>query len=421
MNILQNLFDSVLQEHLDARALIREILLKKFGDLGIKIKESQINQIISHVESSDEDGISIDLEDEQLLGSKIASVTELTNNITLEFNNEYIKEALEGIILSLSEELPSIIDKTADVVLNKIYIHSVVEEHIQNRKGFEQRLWNYWKEPFELFEQFILIVLDAGVSFNEQYHQNATNENDLVFEVLTRLHARACQVASEVLVLLESGFADGAHARWRTLHEITVSAMFVAKHGDKVAEKYLEHEIVELYKAANQYQEHCVALGQEPLTEEELNKIQFAYNNVLSRYGNEFKEGYGWAANTLSMKKPNFTDIEMNVGLEKWRPYYKMASYNVHGNAKGIAFQLGALPTERRILLAGATNYGFTDPAHGTVISLLQITTTFLMTKPNFDSLTICSLLTKLQKKIGEEFLKTQRKLKQQHVMLGKI
>ena len=62
-----------------------KILLKKFDDLGIKLEEEQITQIISRLESPDEDGISIDLEDEQLLGSKIASFTELTNNITLEF------------------------------------------------------------------------------------------------------------------------------------------------------------------------------------------------------------------------------------------------------------------------------------------------------------------------------------------------
>ncbi len=85
------------------------------------------------------------------------------------------------------------------------------------------------------------------------FNDDDAKEGDFVFDVVIRLHARACQIASEVLKLLKSGFADGAHARWRSLHEVAVVALFIHKHGNDVAEKYLLHDVVESYRAATQY------------------------------------------------------------------------------------------------------------------------------------------------------------------------
>ena len=55
------------------------------------------------------------------------------------------------------------------------------------------------------------------------------------------LHANACLVTSEVITLLEAGYSSGATARWRSLHEVAVYAMFIVKHGPGTAERYLRH------------------------------------------------------------------------------------------------------------------------------------------------------------------------------------
>lgn len=54
------------------------------------------------------------------------------------------------------------------------------------------------------------------------------------FDLVVRHHARACHIANEILCLLKNGFADAAQARWRALHEVAATAMFIAKHGKSV-------------------------------------------------------------------------------------------------------------------------------------------------------------------------------------------
>ena len=76
------------------------------------------------------------------------------------------------------------------------------------------------------------------------------------FEILFSLHGRACQVAEEVVCLLSNGFADGAMARWRTLHEIAAVGCLIRDHGDELAERYEQHQVIEAWKAALQYQRH---------------------------------------------------------------------------------------------------------------------------------------------------------------------
>jgi hypothetical protein len=59
----------------------------------------------------------------------------------------------------------------------------------------------------------------------------------------------------EIIVLLENELADGAMARWRTLHEITTVAILIEKYGEDVAERYVNNQIVESKKAPAAYEE----------------------------------------------------------------------------------------------------------------------------------------------------------------------
>ncbi len=67
------------------------------------------------------------------------------------------------------------------------------------------------------------------------------------------------------LVLLKNGYGQGALARWRTLHEVTCVARFIARHGEAVAEQYLLHDMVESWRATREYERCAPALGYEPL------------------------------------------------------------------------------------------------------------------------------------------------------------
>src|SRR5690349_16561332 len=141
----------------------------------------------------------------------------------------------------------SAVDATADAVLTELLANAPHNLNVAAtaQRAFEGRLQQMWGKGLDLLELLILVAHEAGEVVNERDRPRAALENDAVFEALVRLHARGCQVAREALCLLRSGYAAGAHSRWRTLHEIAATALFVRTHGADTAERYLLHEVVE--------------------------------------------------------------------------------------------------------------------------------------------------------------------------------
>ena len=320
-----------------------------------------------------------------------------------------LQERIDKIIDSIPnviEQISSLVKKTLDKKST-----SMLREHRKIRKNFEKRHYKLWEKGLNLLETFIVISYESGEDINKSLRDEAAKNNDFVFDALTRLHARSIQVAYEVLLLLERGFADGAHARWRTIHEISVVSLFIKKHGQDIAERYLLHEIIESYKAMLQYQKYFDKLNQPPFSVSEMDEIKSKRDELVLKYGKDFCDEYGWTSSILP-KSHNFSDIEKESGLEHLRPYYKMASYNVHANPKGIKFKLGLTEEVERILLSGPSNYGLADPAHGTTLSLLQITSALLTHKTNMDNLIVLKILSAYEKEIAEAFIEVNNIMK---------
>ena len=149
-----------------------------------------------------------------------------------------------------------------------------LENAREDRRKFEERLSKHWGKPLELLELFIILATEAGADFNSYFRNDAVKSGDAVFEALTRLHARACQVSSAILILLKSGYADDAHARWRSLHEIAVVSSFISQHGQKLAERYLLHELIQQYKLASEHQKFQNRINEDPISQEELDNLK---------------------------------------------------------------------------------------------------------------------------------------------------
>ncbi len=111
---------------------------------------------------------------------------------------------------------------------------------------------------------------------------------------------RASQVTDEIVCLLENGFADGAMARWRTVHEIGVVAAVLSLHGDSIAERYLAHQAIESKRAMDKYLACYKLLGYKPLLAREQKKIIKAYDQAIARYGKPFKSD--WMGRVASEK-----------------------------------------------------------------------------------------------------------------------
>jgi hypothetical protein len=286
----------------------------------------------------------------------------------------------------------------------------MLEEYATIRLGFETRLYERWKTGLDLFEMILVSAHEAGNEFSRRHSKRAGEQREFRFLVRTRLHARACCVGWEVLTLLRTGYAAAAMSRWRALHEISVVMSLVKEHGEDLAERYYLHQDIESAKAAEEYQQHHSRLGLEPLSPEEIQDHRSRRAELLQRFGDSYKSQYGWASVLLHNRSPKIEHLEEATGLDHMRPYYRMASHGVHGNPKGIIFQLGDMRT-RRILLAGASNAGLADPGHAALISLLQCTVSLLNTAVDPKGVILLHVMSDLVGEAGQAFLASHKQL----------
>lgn len=311
------------------------------------------------------------------------------------------ESALEHLLNSSSTKLVKEWKKQANPILRAL-------------RNERQRFNNYnnkiWGKALSLLETLIDISLDTGILFDEKFRPLAIEENDIIFDALTRLHARSCQVSSEILTLLRNGFADGAHARWRTLHEISVTALFISHHDNELAERYLAHSIVADYRRAVEYRKYSDSLSYAPMSDEIFNQLKASYEGALDKYGANFKNDYGWASVILNKDKPSFTDIEEKAGLLHMRPFVKLAHMNIHAGSTGIIFRLGSPPDNPNLLVAGSSIYGIGEPAQNTAYSLEILTESFLLRKPNIENLGFALAFRELIQEVSWEFDKVTEK-----------
>ena len=312
---------------------------------------------------------------------------------------------LERVLVRLPKTFHPLVTDLADGLLPTFKKHWPTESRKRARSiaAFEARLLRRWQRPIDELRLQIAISKDYGVAMTEAVRARRPRTNPISADLLIRLHGRACQVADEIALLLSHGFADGAMARWRTLHEIAVTAMFLSEHGEPAAERYVIHDIVEVRKAAHQYQLHCRRLKSKRLSARELNRTERHYQAALARFGRHFKEQYGWASAALGKSKPTFADIEIGAGVEHLRPYYKLASHNVHANPRGVFFRLGMLK-ERQMILAGPSDAGLSDPGQSAAISLAQLSAAICRLHPTLDSCVMAKLIGNLADDVAQAF-----------------
>jgi hypothetical protein len=283
--------------------------------------------------------------------------------------------------------------------------------------AFKERLNELWKDPFDLLELFLILSTEAGAKFNRENRPTASEQNDHVFEALTRLHAKACLIGQEIITLMRNGYSAGAFARWRSLHEIAVTGLFIYKHGNEVAERYLCYRYIEVFKLFEDYlkdndlyQKHSDMLGYTPYDSIEDMKRAGKIRKELcgiDKYGESFGNLNGWAAKALGTKHCNFKDIEKDVGLDYLRPYYNMANHSVHAGSKGSYFNIGVSDSNsEKILLVGPSNLGFADPGSNMVISLQYMNRALLTSRLTVKNSVFLYGMGFLVEQINEEFLK---------------
>lgn len=212
-----------------------------------------------------------------------------------------------------------------------------------------------WGETIKELDLLRSLVVEWGCTASEQ-RQGAYARRTTAF-ALNRLFSRAFEIVGEILVLIRSGYTDGALARWRSLHEICVIAMFLGKKSDRCAEMYLAHHCIEEFRLLQVDKSSGTAKSMSTHRDRYLRDLKTRRDALVAKYGTPYANDNGWAAVELGRARVTFKDLETQVGLDILRRGYQRANSTVHG---------GALATLTRVSLnAPLVDDTHIPPAHG--------------------------------------------------------
>lgn len=382
---------------------LRRTLSDAIMSKGIKLKKKEIDALM--FASKDEIESSLD-------SIEIADLSDEEVEVIV---NAY-KVELEKVISEYNLSIPEQIEEAAIWVTNEVKRErdKDIRRIRRIRRKFQDRHEREWDKPLGLLEHFIDFVHELAYQLREEISENAVLKEEFWpmmyrYKALFGLHARACLVSQEVLSLLRAGFADGAHARWRTLQELTYVALFISEQDEETAEMYLLHDVMEVKKGLDEQLEHK-DFTKEEISEEYAIEIQTEYSSLIQRFGNNFKSDFGWAIKVLGDKRLTFRDIAAAVDFSHWGPYYQMANINVHAGSHGSKFKLGLKDVEN-LLLTGPSNGGLALPGHSTSQMLGFCTQALLFLDTTMDNVAYQKTLYTLIEEIGEAFSEVEDKL----------
>ncbi|GAB3417471.1 DUF5677 domain-containing protein [Massilia agilis] len=238
-----------------------------------------------------------------------------------------ISEALRAIAGIISEHIA---DNALEHTLDLRRAHALRAELVQ-------RLWGKALERLDFQRHIVLEWSGAAIELRKGPYASPNTAF-----ALKRLVDRAYEVVGEIIILVSGGYADGALARWRSLHEICVTAIFLAKQSDRCALMYLSHHRVEELRLREADRASRTGMIRNRNADRSMRELRLEVSAMIDRFGAAFVGDYGWASIELGRSKTTFRDLEHHVGLEALRRRYKWANSTVHG---------GALATLKRITL----------------------------------------------------------------------
>lgn len=343
-------------------------------------------------------------------------------NLKINIVPDEIHKVLDDVGKFLKDDLPNVVQGLVEVQANSqlrkakkdwpaYYVwargqHQIFKDNIELR----------WGQGLNMLRLMLAEAQQIGQAKLDALIRSKAKKSVRTREVTILLHVRACQTTSEIITLLENGYADGAMARWRTLYELRVVAEAIDKFGDGVAERYIDHEHVSRKREMDNDLKHPTPGDKPPVDQEIQTIINENFEEVVKEYGPSFATPYGWASDSLKNKKPSFRDLEAAIGLPELPPNYKMASYRVHAGVAGLFSGLGTF--DSAVPIAGASNAGLQVPAINAAYTLIQSTGLLFRTLTRIEDQIHLRALTNIRDEIEKEFLKSARKLERDELKI---
>ena len=403
MDTLQKILDQQLKTY--PRIALQKVIEKKLISVGLHSDPSLVDQIINKVLTNDSSVIQWD------------DGKDTNSSITLSISENDIAE-IEKMFGRLMESIPNLIETTSTKIaksLLKSLKKKWLEESLYQKQEwriFRSNLGKRWGKALGLLRILLTISRELGGEIAITRSSDDSHLNN----VSIRLHIRACQLTAEIITLLENGYADGAMARWRTLHEISIVMALMHDHGEPLAERYVDHRAVEAKSGKDQYLVCYEQLGYEALNESDCYEIDEEYVRIIEKYGKEFGGPYGWAEGYVTKNgrgRLGLGDLEVAAGRSAMASHYKLASHNVHAGPHALFFRLGLI--DGPMLLAGASNAGLSEPGQNTAVTFCFISILLVRDCANFDIIVMMKILQLLRDEIPRAFAKAELKLQADH------
>lgn len=275
--------------------------------------------------------------------------------------------------------------------------------------AFESRNFQRWKPSFDHLEMMWMIASELGEMHGNAIQAETGKDNNAVMAALACIFPRALLVSQEIICLLKGGFPDGALARWRSLHELTVTAMYIAKHGEIAAVPYLLSFHFSARRAAHQMNEHSEQAKIRNFSKEEMKEFDARCSGAEEILGRKIaNDKYGeWPA--IMQTHTNFAAIEEDVDMNHWRPRYRWASTHTHAHHRPLDKLLGMAEASNEVHLIGASNSGLVDPLQMTAITLAQVTITYLFHGVNADRIVHSNIMLSLAEQMSTIAIENER------------
>jgi hypothetical protein len=292
--------------------------------------------------------------------------------------NQLLDSTTESIYASLRRSLPGHIEYLS-----------------RGEAALRKAMWEVWGSADDLYQACAYAGYEIGSEISSSL--GAVGPRMLA---MLGAHGRAVRVAGEVRLLAMTGFADGASARWRSLHDLAVLCAVLNESDDSISERYLAYEHIEAYKDMLIYQEHAPALGYQPYTDAEVAVAKATYDAVRSQWGPEMSKAQGWAFPLFpGFMKVDFVDLERLAGLSHLRPFYRLGNNFVHAGPRGAALNMHVDPAtgHRTINIGGTVFADIAETCHGAMISLHQATASLVVSYFKIAHLGVVDLLVGLK------------------------
>jgi hypothetical protein len=406
---IQKALDRSVAQFTSKEQLLPLALAKAAKRKNVSLSELEIQRLTAALLNAKEDKIELDLDPPCGLGTTEEEI-QVTVQDLVDDLKESITDVMEDVTWAISQAVPEALAKVADVISDHM-AESALEHASHLKKAHTdraeevQRMWGVALDQLDFLRH---IVLEWNYEAVELRSGPYANPNSAF--ALSRLVARAYEVVGEIITLARAGYADGALARWRSLHEVCVIAMFLAKHSDRCAQMYLSHHQIEELRLLEVDKASGTENAHDTHSDRYMGHLCRQKAALVNTFGTAFAKDYGWASIELGRAKTTFRDLESHVGLEILRRGYQRANSTVHG---------GALATLTRVSLGvNGVDGAAVPPAHGCEVaanyataSLSMMVADICLGTENADLVAMSIVVHNHASKIREQTARTQKRV----------